>query len=157
MGRLARAWALIGVALLFFFAIQRLGSRGIDTLAAGLTPFQWGILALSLFVFGYGEGVLALERRWVPRLIHRANELALECKPFYRWVARLYVMSLVGAAKREMIRSWSLVLAILGAVVLVGRLPVPWRGIIDLGVAAALAWGLVAIARAARPLKQTGN
>ena len=56
-----------------------------------------------------------------------------------------------------MIRSWSLVLAILGAVVLVGRLPVPWRGIIDLGVAAALAWGLVAIARAARPLKQTGN
>ena len=72
-------------------------------------------------------------------------------------MGRLARMSLVGAGKREMIRSWSLVLAILGAVVLVGRLPVPWRGIIDLGVTAALAWGLVAIARAARPLKQTGN
>ena len=157
MGRLARAWALVGVSLLFFFAIQRLGSRGIDTLATGLTPFQWGMLALSVFVFGYGEGVLALERRWVPRLIDRADELALECNPFYQWVAPLYGMSLVGAARKEMIRSWGLVLAILGAVVLVGRLPVPWRGIIDLGVAAALTWGLVAIARAARPPRQPPN
>ena len=41
--------------------------------------------------------------------------------------------------------SWSMVLGIVTLVVLVRRLPQPWRGIIDGGVVVGLSWGIVAI------------
>ena len=55
-------------------------------------------------------------------------------------------MSLIGASRAQVLRSWTMVAAILLAVLVVRTFPEPWRGIIDLSVAAALAWGLAAIA-----------
>lgn len=144
---LSRLWALVGVSLLFSFAIYRLGRRGFETLANGLTPLQWTLLVLTVLLFVYGEGVRALQKKWVPELHERTHALTRERTGLLHLLAPLYGMGLVGAPRAELLRAWALVAAILVAVILVSRLPEPWRGILDLSVAAALAWGLFFILR----------
>lgn len=144
---LVSAWTLIGVAALFTSAIYRLGARGVATIQAGLGWGEWLVLVLLTVAFVYGEGFRALDRRWVPRLVERALLLRDDPRVLVRLVAPLYGLSLVGAARDDLIRGWLLTTAILGAVLIVRALPDPWRGIVDFAVAAALAWGLVAILR----------
>ena len=143
--RMAALWALVGVCGLFGFAIFRLGRRGVEAMAGGLTPLQWLVLAALAAGFVAVEGIMALQRRWVPRLVGRARELRRGRPAAYRILAPLYGMSLIGAAPLRTVRSWALVGGIVVAVVLVGRMPEPWRGIVDVAVAAALAWGLACV------------
>ncbi len=144
-GRLAALWAIAGVAALFLFAIVRLGERGISVVASGLGPNQWIIFGLLLLVFVVVEGRAALQGRWVPMLVRRAGELRRSTARGHRILAPLYGMSLVGAPPRRLARAWLGTLAVVAAILLVRVLPDPWRGLIDLSVAAALAWGLGAI------------
>ena len=141
------AWTLIGVAALFASAVYRLGSRGVATIQAGLGWGEWSALVLLTVAFVYGEGFRALDRRWIPRLVERARLVGDDPRLFVRLLAPLYGLSLVGAGRDELVRGWLLTAAILGAVLIVRALPDPWRGIVDFAVAAALAWGLVAILR----------
>jgi hypothetical protein len=141
------AWTLLGVAALFASSIYRLGARGVATIKEGLGWGEWSMLVLLTVAFVYGEGFRALDRRWVPSLVERALLLRDDPRPLVRFLAPLYGLSLVGARRDDLIRGWLLVTAILGAVLIVSTLPDPWRGIVDFAVAAALAWGLVAILR----------
>jgi hypothetical protein len=129
--------------------VLRLGGRGLAAVAGGLTALEWGVLLVCGGFFVYGEGVLALQRKWVPLLAERAKAVRDESSGLLHLMAPLYGMSLIGAARGQVLRSWAMVAAILVAVRIVGVLPEPWRGIIDLSVAAALVWGLAAIASAA--------
>jgi protein-S-isoprenylcysteine O-methyltransferase Ste14 len=56
-------------------------------------------------------------------------------------------LSLIGAPPEKLLPRWLGTLAIVAAVFVIRALPDPWRGIVDFAVAAALAWGLVAILR----------
>ena len=142
---IAPAWALLGVAGLFTSAVMRLGSRGLATVRAGLSPGQWILLVSFTFVMVYGEGVLALQRKWVPRLLRRAR--ALRHEPLgLQLLGPLYGLSLVGGTRKELLRGWLGTLAIVTAIVIVRSMPEPWRGIVDVSVASALAWGLLSIA-----------
>lgn len=143
----ATVWALTGVSMLFAWAVYRLGSRGIATVRGGLEAGEWVVLALLVVAFGYGEGFVALERRWVPGLVERARRLRDDRRLLMRVLAPLYGMSLIGTRPRELLRGWLGTSAIVGAILLVRTFPEPWRGIVDLSVAAALCWGLVAILR----------
>ncbi len=80
-------------------------------------------------------------------LVERALLLRDDPRLFVRLLAPLYGLSLVGTRRDDLIRGWLLTTGILGAVLIVRTLPDPWRGIVDFAVAAALAWGLVAILR----------
>jgi hypothetical protein len=148
-GRAASLWTLLGVGLLFASAVFRLGLRGLTTIAGGLGPAEWILLALLTVTMVYSEGVMALQRRWVPRLIERARQLRAEPSLVLRLLAPLYGLSLVGAPGGRMLRAWGGTFAIVCAVLLVRALPEPWRGIVDFAVASALAWGLVSIVRCA--------
>lgn len=145
LGNIAVLWALAGVAGLFASAVVRLGGRGIETIVDGLAPVQWAALALLTLIMVYGEGVVALQRRWVPRLIERARALRDE-RFGLQLLAPLYGLSLVGAPVPRLIRAWLGTAAIVTAILVVRSLPDPWRGIVDFAVAAALCWGLVSIA-----------
>ena len=114
---------------------------------AGLGWGEWVVLVLLTAAFVYGEGFRALDRRWVPMLVERARLLRDDRRLFVRLLAPLHGLSLVGVGRDDLIRGWLLTTAILGAVLIVSTLPDPWRGIVDFAVAAALAWGLVAILR----------
>lgn len=150
------AWALAGVAAILGWAAFRLTSRGLPVVLEGLLPLQWVALAGSVAVFLYGEGVLALQRGWMPRVVARAEALG-RARPRVLWLAApLHAMGFVGVPIRVALRAWLGAGAIVVAVVLVRALPDPWRGIVDLAVATALAWGaLVAAARALRFLTTT--
>jgi hypothetical protein len=143
--RAVRAWALFGVAALFGRAIWQLGGRGVATLAAGLQPAEWLALAVLTAIFVYGEGFRALQLKWLPRVFERVESLQAASPLPHRLFAPLYAMSLVGAPLRSLIRAWLGVAAIIMAVMFVSRFPDPWRGIVDLAVASALAWALAAL------------
>lgn len=156
-GRAASIWALLGVGLLLGSAVLRLGARGIATIASGLTPLEWLLLVALTVAFVYGEGVVTLERRWVPKVLGRARSLAREPRLVLRLLAPLYGLSLVGAPPLRMLRAWAGTTAILVAVLVVRSFPEPWRGIVDFAVAAALAWALLTIVRRApRALRPEG-
>jgi hypothetical protein len=54
-------------------------------------------------------------------------------------------MGLIGGRGQAILHAWATTFAIVLAAYLVSRMPEPWRGIVDLSVAAALAWGLLFI------------
>jgi hypothetical protein len=141
-------WGVTGVGLLFATAAWRLGERGILTVMTGLSPLQWLALLALTAVFVYGEGVRALERKYVPHVIRRVELLRQERRSWYRLLAPLHALTLIGAARTPLLRAWAGTGAIALAVVVVRSFPEPWRGITDLAVAAALAWGTLALARA---------
>ena len=134
---------MTGVAALFVDAIYQLGRRGVITMRAGLEPMEWVALIVIFAAFVYGEGERALGRRWVPHTMQRARELGPASSLLNRLLAPLFAMSLIGAPARVVVRAWLGVALIVLAVVIVRRFPEPWRGIVDLSVAAALAWGFV--------------
>ena len=140
-----QAWAAGGVIFLFAEASWRLGARGIATVRGGLSAAEWIALAVITAAFVYGEGVRALQRRWVPWVLVRIQRLPLE--PLLPWGAAgpLYAMSLVGRSAKPVLRAWAGVAAIVLAVLIVSRFPDPWRGIVDIAVAAALVWGAIAL------------
>lgn len=144
-GRAASAWALLGVAALFVEAIVNLGRRGLDTVRTGLDSWEWLALLLLTAAFVYGEGVRALQRKWAPRVLARSLAVAGERSLALRLLAPLYALMLVGAPRATLVRAWLGITAIVAAVLVVRALPAPWRGIIDLAVAAALLWGLGAL------------
>jgi hypothetical protein len=144
-GTLAALWAVLGVTLLFATAVLRLGARGIALIRSGLAPAEWVLLAVVTAAFVYGEGVRALDQRYVPFLMRRVRELRAESHPVHRVLAPLYALALIGAPGRARLRAWAGMLAIAAAVLIVRGLPEPWRGTIDFAVAAALTWGLAAL------------
>lgn len=142
-------WAWLGVSGLFAAAVYRLGRRGIVAIEAGLTLPEWFALIVLTAAFVYGEGVRAIERRWVPHFIRRARTVRAVPSRLVRLLAPLYGLSLIAAPWRELARAWAGLAAIAGVVVLVQTFPHPWRGLVDFAVAAALLWGLFAILRRA--------
>lgn len=140
-------WTVLGVAALFSSAIYRLGSRGVATIRGGLGWMEWAALILLTAGFVYAEGVRALDRRWVPGLVERARRLREEPGIVLPLLGPLYGLSLVGSDRSALARGWLATTSIVVAIIVVRSFPDPWRGIVDFAVAAALAWGLVAILR----------
>ncbi len=58
-------------------------------------------------------------------------------------LAPLFCIGLIGAAPRLQRMTWLGAGLIVLAVLVVQRLPQPWRGIVDVGVVLGLSWGLV--------------
>lgn len=142
-------WAVGGVVFLFAEAAWRLGLRGVAAIRGGLTPFEWIALLLMTAAFVYGEGVRALQRRWVPHVLTRIERLRTEPSVPYRLAAPLYAMSLIGPTPGAVVRAWAGVAGIIVAVLVVSRFPDPWRGIVDIAVASALVWGALVLIRGA--------
>lgn len=142
-------WGVLGVAAVFATAVIRLGERGLATIAGGLTPLQWLALVALTAVFVYGEGFRALQRRYVPHVLNRVEQLRHHPRRWYLLLAPLHALSLIGGSRGLLARAWAGTVAIAVAVAVVRSFPEPWRGITDFAVAAALAWGTVALATAA--------
>ncbi|MDX1648010.1 MAG: hypothetical protein R3304_12760 [Longimicrobiales bacterium] len=146
IGAVVSGWAILGVAAIFAWAVYRLGGRGIGAIQEGLDWIEWTSLVLLTAGFVYGEGVRALDRKWVPSMVDRARRLR-EQSVILRILAPLYGLSLVGTDGRQILKGWLGTAAIVLAVLVIRTFPPPWRGIVDFAVAAALAWGLLAILR----------
>ena len=140
----AATFGLAVHAILLAEASYRLGERALQTIHQGLSLPEWALMLLSITAFGYGEGYRALHRRFFPHVIARAGELARREERGVRnfMIAPFYVVSLLQADNRALLRAWVGVVLIVSAVFIVRALPEPYRGIVDAGVAVALAIGL---------------
>lgn len=139
------SWGALGVSAVFVESVFRLGSRAIAT-AVGLTVPQFVVFAGVAALFCYVEGYRALQKRFVPHVVERLLEVSRRGGRLrWRVLAPLFALSLVGGDTREFLRGWATVLAIVAAIGFVRHLPSPWRGVVDGGVALALAWGTLAL------------
>lgn len=139
-------WAIVVVLATFVEAIHRLGPRAIATITGGLTTWEWIAGAAIFVLFVWGEGYRALQRRFAPRVAARAFAAGAKAEGVVDvLLAPLECLSLVRAERRGLLHAWGGVAAIVAAVLIVRAMPEPWRGIVDAGVSAALAWGAVAL------------
>lgn len=138
-------WAVLGVAGILGRAVYALGGRGLAMLREGLGPVPLTLLLVLTAALVYVEGVGALQVRWVPKVVRRIGELRRGARRRDVLLAPLYAMGLMGGSTRTRVQSWAGVAAIVAAVLVVRSFPDPWRGMVDLAVAAALAWGTLAL------------
>lgn len=145
MGRAGAVWGIIGVSALLGSAIYRLTPMAMASFAEPLSAVHYLGYAFSLFFMGYTEGYKAFQKQFSPRIPARARYIATNPTWARVLLAPLFCMGFFHATKKRLIVTWSLSFGIVGLIILVGRVPQPWRGILDLGVVVALAWGLVAM------------
>lgn len=145
VGALGTIWGLGGVLALLGTAILRLGPIGLEALRDPFGATEWTALAVSLLFFGYTEGYRAFQLQFAPRVVARAFAIYEQPSWLRVVLAPAFAMGFFGATRKRLIVSYSLSLGIVGLIALVRAVPQPWRGIVDLGVVLALAWGAVSI------------
>ncbi len=146
LSRWPAVWGLVGVLLLLLDGLYRLAPIAWDALQwPALTATHWVFLVAWTVFAAVTEGHQTFRKRFAPRVARRMRELMVGTHATYRFVAPLYCMSLVGDEPRRMWIQRGLVVFIVGLVVLVKRLPQPWRGLVDAGVVVALTWGAVEV------------
>lgn len=145
--RYAAAWGILGVAVLLGNATFRLGERAYVAITweDGLSAWYIGAGVLWLLVSLYAEGYRAFHMRFCPRVVARAHYLAHNPTPIRVIFAPLFCMALFHATRRGKIAAWAVLFMVVALVLVISQVPQPARGLIDLGVAAALAWGVVSL------------
>jgi len=145
-------WGVLGVGLLLLQAVVRLTPIALEPFVhgAGLTPLQAAIYVGWVVTSLYTEGYRGFQKAFVPRTVARAFHLPSIGRPLLGALAPAFCMGLIHATRRRLITSWTIVLTIVTAVVLVRRLPSPWRAVVDGGVVAGLVYGIVALGLAFR-------
>ena len=142
---LVAAWGVFGVLALLGQAIFRLGQRALQAHEYHLTTAQIVVYAAWVAFSLYGEGYRAFQLRFSPRVVARALFVGRSQNWVHALLAPAFCMSLFHATRRGRIVAWGTVAMVVCLVLLVSRLPQPWRGIIDAGVVLALLWGAIAI------------
>jgi hypothetical protein len=147
LSRVALYWGVGGVALLLVQAVFRLTPIAVEPLRrGGLSTLEVATYLLWVVISLYSEGYRGFQRGFVPRVVGRAFHLARSPRPLHLALAPAFCMSLFHARPRRVVISWTIVLLIVAAVAFVRSLPYPWRGIVDGGVVAGLAYGLASLA-----------
>lgn len=135
------AWACGGVTLLFFQAIVRLLPRALEALD-GLSPSQAFWYAVIVAGLLYTEGYKAFYLQFMPRLVARALHLAQSPTWGRVLLAPFFVMALFATTRKRLIISWAVTIGVVILIIIVQKLPMPWRGMVDAGVVLSLGWGL---------------
>ncbi|CAN95351.1 hypothetical protein sce5188 [Sorangium cellulosum So ce56] len=139
-------WGVLGVVAVLVDAIYRLGATAVRILTAhDLTTGQLVLLGVWTVAIAYFEGYRGFQQRFSPRVVARALHLADHRRPLHVALAPLYCMALFHTTRRRLIATWVLIAGIVAVIVLVRQMPPPYRGIVDAGVAFALAWGTASI------------
>ena len=145
LGTLTATWGIAGVLLLIGAAMVRLTRLGLDAFDYPLQMHHWAFFVVFLLFMLISEGYRGFQKSFAPRVAARARELQLDPRPSQVFLAPLVCMGFIYATPRRMLRSYGLAGAIVIFVLVVRQLQQPWRGLVDLGVAAGLFWGVVAL------------
>lgn len=146
LGRLGALWGLLGVMLLIGWAVVRLTPVGMEAWGMPWGMVEWLVAVPWLVFMLVGEGYRGFQKGFAPRVAARARYLREHPRPLHVLLAPLFCMGFIHATRKRRIVSVAVTSGIVVLILTVRMLPQPWRGIVDLGVVAGLAWGLVAIA-----------
>lgn len=144
--RLITGWGVFTVVAIIGNAIKRVLPIAIQPfIQNNLSPIQWGAYAAFAIVMAYAEGYKAFQLKFAPLVVRRAIDLNDRRTFLNVLLAGFYSMGLFGANRKRMIVSWSLSAGIFGVILLVKKLPYPWRSIVDGGVVVGLTYGTLSI------------
>lgn len=144
LGNIAFYWGLGGFLALLVFAIYRLAPIAWSTLQQPLTAFQYVVLIANTLFMAHSEGYKGFQKAYSPRVVARAAYLRQKANWLTAVLAPFFCMTYFAAPKKRILTSWILTCAIIVLIIIVQRLPVPWRGILDAGVVVGLSWGIIA-------------
>ena len=137
-------WAIAGIAGILGWAIYRLAGIALGAFEQPLAWYHWSVLGAFVPFMAWSEGLRGFQRRFSPRVAERAMLIRTAPTAARVIFAPLFAAGYFGGSRRERLGVCLGTAAILGLVGLVHRLDQPWRGIVDAGVVAGLAWGVVA-------------
>ena len=145
-GAVGAAWGIIGVFALIGWAVFRLIQVAVGAFAYTLGARHWVFLLAFLLFMLASEGYRGFQKNFSPRVAARARHLRDHPRMGHVLLAPLFCMAYFHATPRRLMGAYGLTLMIVVLVVTVRQLPQPWHGLVDVGVAAGLMWGLVTLA-----------
>ena len=146
MGNLGAIWGIGGVCLMLVSAIVRLTPVAMEAFGHPMGPWHLTAMAVFLPYMVWSEGIWGFQRRFSPRVAARARHLRAHPRLLDVALAPLFCAGFYRIVRRRQLFIWALTAGIVVLIVAIRRLDQPWRGIVDLGVVAGLAWGLASVA-----------
>ena len=110
-----------------------------------LSHTQWTAYAFWVLIMLYSEGYKGFHQKYSPLVVRRAFSISDRANPFNLILSGPFSMGLFDATRKRLIVSWAMVVGIVLMVVLVRKLPYPYRAIIDGGVVAGLTAGAASV------------
>jgi len=110
-----------------------------------LSVFNWLVMLAWILFMAYFEGYKGFQKGFSPRVAARLYFL-LENVTYKRLLlAPLFCLGFFDAERKRIIFIYCLTSAIFLIVRFVEQVPMPWRGILDVGVVVGLSWGLLSV------------
>jgi hypothetical protein len=145
LGWLVALWGVVGVLWLLSSACLRLYAHVVIAFEMGLSAHHWLVLVPWTVFMAYSEGYKGFQKAFSPRVAARALWLRQHPGLVRGVLAPAFCMGFFGATRKRKLVTWCLTVGIICLVLLVGQLPQPWRGVVDVGVVVGLAWGALAL------------
>lgn len=142
---LSVVWAVIGLTLIFSFAIIRLIPHSFEALRSDLSFGMLATLVVWCAFMLFAEGFRGFQKQFSPRFASRALYLFNNPHTNHLVLAPLFCIGYIHATRKRKLSAWLLTLGILVLVVGVRHIVQPWRGIIDTGVIIGLLYGLISV------------
>jgi hypothetical protein len=145
LGLVGALWGVTGVVLLLASAVYRLSPLAWAAFNVPFRWYHWLALTVCVLFMAYAEGMRGFQQHFSPRVAARARYLLGHPRVFHVILAPFFCMGYFYATRRRKMVSLLLTVGIIVLVLVVHRVPQPWRGIIDAGVVTGLAWGLLSL------------
>lgn len=142
---LAAVWGISGVTVFLGTAVYRISERMLVALESPLSSLEWLALAGFVLFMAYYEGYKGFQKSFSPRVAARALYLSRSATWVSGLLAPFFCLGYFGTTRKRQWISILLTLAIIVLVMIVGKMPQPWRGIVDAGVVIGLLWGTVSM------------
>lgn len=143
--RIGAIWGVVGILALLGFAIWRLTPLAFHAVEMGLSSWQWFVMSVWVVFMIASEGYDGFYKRLAPRIAQRAQEIREKGTYLDIILAPLYCFGYFKAPLRRMLVSYTAIILIICAIIVVQQVAQPWRGIIDMGVVIGLFFGMISI------------
>jgi uncharacterized membrane protein len=133
-----------GFLTLLGFAVYRLATPAVEAFSYDFLWYHWLVLAGIVVFFAYVKAYRAFQKGLSRQVVKRAQALNLRPGALTALLAPFYCMGFFGAGRK---RQWAMIIltvAMVGLIFAVRLINQPWRGMIDLGLVIAFAWGFAA-------------
>jgi len=142
---MAAIWGFVGVVVFLASAIYRLSTISLELELISFTVLNWLVLAVWVFIMSYLEGYKGFQKSFSPRVAARIYYLYCNATVLRCVLAPFFCLGFFDAYRRRMIFIWAFTIGIYLLIQLMGFVPMPWRGIVDVGVVIGLSWGLLSL------------
>lgn len=142
---LGALWGLGGILIVLGYAVLRLSGPAVEAFAHDLRWFHWGLLAGNTALVLYAKAYRGFQKGLSPRIAARVRYLRDNPTPLRMALAPFFCLGYFHIVRRKQISIIAITIAMTSFIFVIRLLGQPWKGLIDTGVVAGLAWGFLTI------------